>query len=224
MPILEFEETQFPDGISYGAKGGPRFNTGVVVASSGFEQRNVNWTAARGEWDVAHGLKTTAEAAELIAFFRAMRGRATGFRFKDWSDYRHDMTDPLNATPHSFFQGDGVTVNIQLAKVYQVGTSSITRDITKPIDGTFTLYTGAGAPIIWFPLTEVPSSPAAFEYTIDYTTGAILLGGTPPTSAFFTGWTGEFDVPVRFDTDSMDVVIDNFDSHNWQVPVVEIRV
>jgi uncharacterized protein (TIGR02217 family) len=35
----------------------------------------------------------------------------------------------------------------------------------------------------------------------------------------------EFDVPVRFDTDSMAVSIEQFDLHQWSdIPVIEIRV
>jgi uncharacterized protein (TIGR02217 family) len=35
----------------------------------------------------------------------------------------------------------------------------------------------------------------------------------------------EFDVPVRFDTDQMNVTIETYNLGNWgQVPIVEIRV
>jgi uncharacterized protein (TIGR02217 family) len=39
-------------------------------------------------WDVASGLKKQAQIDELIAFIRARRGKAYGFRFKDWTDYK----------------------------------------------------------------------------------------------------------------------------------------
>ena len=38
--------------------------------------------------DVASALKKQAQIDELIAFFRARRGKAYGFRFKDWTDYK----------------------------------------------------------------------------------------------------------------------------------------
>jgi uncharacterized protein (TIGR02217 family) len=35
---------------------------------------------------------------------------------------------------------------------------------------------------------------------------------------------GEFDVPVRFDTDHMAVTIETYQLHNWQqIPIVELR-
>ena len=55
---------------------------------SGYEKRNVNWSEARGRWDVATGLKKPAQIDQLIAFLRARRGRAYGFRFKHWTDYK----------------------------------------------------------------------------------------------------------------------------------------
>jgi uncharacterized protein (TIGR02217 family) len=93
-----FHEVRFPDNIAYGAMGGPEFATTVVVTGAGHEQRNVNWAEARGRWDVASGLKNQTQLDELIAFFRARRGKAYGFQFQNWNDY---MPDALTATPAS---------------------------------------------------------------------------------------------------------------------------
>ena len=82
MEVSSFHEVRFPDNIAYGATGGPEFATTVVATGSGHEKRNVNWSEARGRWDVASGLKKQAQIDELIAFFRARRGKAHGFRFK----------------------------------------------------------------------------------------------------------------------------------------------
>ena len=83
-----FHEVRVPDSIAYGATGGPEFATTVVATSAGHEKRNINWAEARGRWDVASGLKKQAQIDELIAFFRARRGKAYGFRFEDWTDYK----------------------------------------------------------------------------------------------------------------------------------------
>jgi uncharacterized protein (TIGR02217 family) len=85
---MAFHEVRFPDDIAYGATGGPEFATSVVATASGYEQRNINWSAARGRWDVASGLKKQTQLDTLIAFFRARKGRAYGFRFKDWTDFK----------------------------------------------------------------------------------------------------------------------------------------
>lgn len=85
---MAFHEIRFPDDISYGSNGGPEFSTDIIITQGGFEQRNSNWANARAKYNVAHGVKTETQLAELIAFFRARKGRAHGFRFKDWTDYQ----------------------------------------------------------------------------------------------------------------------------------------
>jgi uncharacterized protein (TIGR02217 family) len=65
-----FHEVRFPDNIAYGATGGPEFATTVAATAAGHEKRNVNWSVARGRWDVASGLKEQAQIDELIALFR----------------------------------------------------------------------------------------------------------------------------------------------------------
>jgi uncharacterized protein (TIGR02217 family) len=127
-----FHEVRFPDNIAYGATGGPEFATTVVATGSGHEKRNVNWSEARGRWDVASGLKKQVQIDELIAFFRARRGRAYGFRFKDWTDY--------NAVGQLLGTGDDAQTQFQLVKHYPSGSVIELRTITKPVAGTVKVY------------------------------------------------------------------------------------
>ena len=127
-----FHEVRFPDNIAYGATGGPEFATTVVVTGAGHEQRNVNWAEARGRWDVASGLKNQAQLDELIAFFRARKGKAYGFRFKDWTDYK--------ATGQLIGTGDDAKTQFQLVKRYPSGSVIEVRTITKPVAGTVRVY------------------------------------------------------------------------------------
>jgi hypothetical protein len=105
-----FHEIRFPDNIAYGATGGPEFATTVVATGSGHEKRNVNWAEARGRWDVASGLKKQAQIDELVAFFRARRGKAYGFRFKDRTDSGsvielRTITKPVAGTVKVYLDG-----------------------------------------------------------------------------------------------------------------------
>lgn len=113
---MTFHEIQFPPDIAYGAEGGPQYATTVVATASGFEQRNASWAAARGCWNVASGLKKQSQLDALIAFFRARKGRAYGFRFKDWTDYK--------ATGQALGTGDGTNKSFQLVKTYASGPAS----------------------------------------------------------------------------------------------------
>ena len=130
--MTAFHNVRFPPDISYTATGGPASSTTVFQAASGFEQRNVNWAEARGRWDVASGLKTKDQVATLIAFFRARKGKAHGFRFKDWSDYR--------ATGQLLGTGDGAAQTYPLVKHYASGSVAETRTIAKPVAGTVKVY------------------------------------------------------------------------------------
>ena len=197
-----FHEVQFPPAISYGASGGPGYLTTVVATASGHEYRNANWAAARGRWNVASGLKKREQVAELIAFFRARRGRAHGFRFKDWTDYQ-GLAQVLGT-------GNGSLKTFQLVKNYVSGGVTESRTIAKPVAGTIKVYRNG---------VLVTSG-----VSVDTATGAVTFTTAPGAGVIVTA-DYEFDVPVRFDTDQMNVTIETYDLGTWaQVPIVEIRV
>ena len=197
-----FHEVQFPPDISYGASGGPAYSTTVVAMVSGHEKRNVNWSQARGSWNVANGLKTRDQVAQLIAFFRARKGKAYGFRFKDWTDYQ-GTNQPLGT-------GDGTTRTFPLVKRYASGGETETRVIAKPVAGTVRIYrNGIAMPAGW---------------TVDPATGLVTFTTAPTAGSVLTA-DFEFDVPARFDTDRMDLTAETYDLARWaQIPVVEIRI
>ena len=193
---MSFVEVQFPTDISYGASGGPIFMTDVVATVSGHEQRNSKWSQSRAKYNVASGIKTEAQWQALIAFFRARRGMAIGFRFKDWSDYKAD-NQPLKSLGGNEYQ---------LVKQYVSGAAVYERDITKPVSGSVKLYED--------------SILQASGWNIDTATGIITTSLSGTLTADF-----EFDVPVRFDTDEMSISMDSFDAGNWgSIPLIEVRV
>lgn len=199
---MTFHEVRFPDDIAYGATGGPAYSTTVVATASGFEQRNMNWSAARGAWDVSSGLKRQSQLDILISFFRTRKGKACGFRFKDWTDYK--------ATGQLLGTGNGANKVFQLVKIYASGAGSETRTITKPVLGTVKPYLGG---IL-----------QASGWSINTATGVLTFSTAPAQGVAVTA-DFEFDVPVRFDTDSMEVTIENFNLNEWSsIPIVEIRV
>jgi uncharacterized protein (TIGR02217 family) len=196
-----------------GAVGGPRFSTTVTVLSGGAEQRNINWQHSRGEWDVSHGLKTEQQVDDLLAFFHARAGKAFGFRFKDWSDYRLprwiDVPGDLAPIP-VVFTTDGTTRTFQIVKVYGDTAGFYVRPITKPVAGTVqVLHNGV----------------QTFDFTVDFTTGIVTLGtAISGTTGHQIALVCEFDVPCRFDTDDMKLTTTMVDNFSWStIPVVETR-
>ncbi len=167
----------------------------------GHEKRNVNWAEARGRWDVASGLKKQAQIDELIAFFRARRGKAYGFRFKDWTDYK--------ATGQLLGTGDDAQTQFQLVKHYPSGSVIEVRTITKPVAGTVKVY--------------LDGVEQLSGWSVDTTTGLVTFSTAPALGVEVTA-DFEFDVPVRFDTDHMAVTIETYRLHDWQqIPIVELR-
>jgi len=199
-----FDEVQFPPSLALGAAGGPQFSTQVVILGSGYEARNQNWEASRGSWDAGTGLRTPAQMAVIIAFFRARWGKARGFRFKDWSDYTATSQTATGTV------GSGNTV-FQLAKAYSSGGKTYIREIQKPVDGTIQIW-----------LNSVLKT-AGTDYTIDYTTGLVTFESAP---AYAPIWSGQFDTPARFDTDQLDVsVVDPMgNARIARLPILEIRI
>lgn len=156
---MAFLETpRFPESISVGATGGANFKTDIVTVSSGFEQRNVTWAEARASYDVSHSVKENEDLYAIIKFFRAVKGRAHGFRFKDWADYQCDTTEGI------LEEGVGTgKPSYQLVKKYAAGALYDVRDIRKPVAGTVKVYRNS----ILQTLTT--------NYTIDTTTGIITF-------------------------------------------------
>lgn len=208
MPLTQtFVETRFPVNISYGSMGGSGFNTTIFETTSGYEQRNVNWSKSRGKWDVSHAIKTKSDMDEVVAFFMAMQGRALSFRFKDWADFQ--IANQLLAP------GDGVTTDFQLIKVYSdpQGKVKYTRTINKPDATTLLTVTINGVPV---PVTSVTlnASNGIFSFIVPPAVGAAIIVQYV-----------EFDVPVRFDTDELNIKQDFFQVETWDgIKLIEVRL
>ena len=83
-----FLNIRFPEDISYGAIGGPNFNTSIETSNNGYETRFINWLEPKSKYNVSHCIKNRQQIERLIAFFYITRGKGCSFRFKDWLDYR----------------------------------------------------------------------------------------------------------------------------------------
>ena len=199
---MDFEEVQFPSDISYGATGGATFLTDVAATISGYEQRNSKWSQARAKYNIATGIKEESQWEALIAFFRTRKGKAVGFRFKDWSDYK--------AEAQEIGLGDDSATDFQLVKIYTSGSVSVSRDITKPVAGTVKIYVDA----------VLQSSGVS----VDTATGIVSFSTAPADGEIITA-DFEFDVPVRFDTDDFSFSVDSYNAGNWNsIPLIEVRI
>jgi uncharacterized protein (TIGR02217 family) len=210
-----FHDTRFPTAISRAAHGGPERRTDVVVLGSGAEERNARWADSRRSYNAGYGVKSLNDLHAVIAFFEERRGRLHGFRWRDPSDWKSCAPE---STPTALDQqigiGNGTASAFQLTKTYGSAFNPWTRDIKKPVTGTV-LVAVAGV-----------VQTAGTAYTIDYATGVItFLAGHIPASAAAITAGFEFDVPVRFDSDKLEINVQGV--HHGaipSIPIVEIRV
>lgn len=210
---MAFHEIRFPANLSFGSVGGPERRTEIVTLTNGFEERNTPWAHSRRRYDAGVGLRSLDDVETLIAFFEARAGQLHGFRWKDWSDYKSCVP---TGTPRPLDQligtGDGVTRVFQLQKTYVSGLQSYARPIRKPVGGTVSVA-----------VAEDPKIEG-LEFSVDVESGEVTFVlppelGTRVTAGF------EFDVPVRFDTDTIQTSVASFQAGDVpNVPVVEIRL
>lgn len=212
--VAEFHEVRFPLDVALGSRGGPRRRTDVVTLASGREQRNARWAHSLRRYDAGLGVRTLDALHAVIAFFEERRGRLYGFRFRDRLDCR---SGPPSQTPTPFDQrlgtGDGAKATFELIKTYGAAHAPYTRRIAKPVDGSVRVA-----------VNDVPQ-PAS-RFACDVAAGLVTFapGFVPPAgAAVMAGY--EFDVPVRFDTDDLDIDLSAFEAGEIpKIPLVEIVV
>ena len=207
---MAFHEVRFPDNIGLGARGGPERRTQIVELASGDEERNASWANSRRRYDVAYGIRRADDLAAVVAFFEARNGRLHGFRFKDWADYKSGQPSGTpSPTDQAIGTGDGTTTTFQLVKRYSSGSQTWTRAIAKPVAGTVRI--------------ALDGTEQAGGWSIDTTSGLVSFDTAPASGVAVTAGF-EFDVPVRFDSDTLDVTLDIERLGSiTSIPLLEIR-
>lgn len=207
-----FHEVRFPLRLALGVSGGPVRRTDIVSLSNGREQRNARWQQARRSYDAGSGIKSVDDLYEVLAFFEARLGQLFGFRFRDPIDFK--SCGPLQA-PSAGDQliglGDGTRASFPLTKTYADPAAGAVRMIAKPVAGTVTVSV---AGIV----------QASNRYVCNHETGLVtFLPGFVPVAGAAVRAGYEFDVPVRFDTDRIDVNLSGFQAGRIPtIPLTEI--
>jgi uncharacterized protein (TIGR02217 family) len=204
--VTPFDDVPFPIEIGQDASVGPSFSTNIVTSASGREARNANWAQARLRFDAGPGVRGESELQTLLAFFRARRGAAIGFRFRDpYDNSSSGMTAPPTPTDQQIGTGDGATSRFTLRKRYGGGED---RRITRPVTGSVRVAVGG---------VEL-----ATGWTVE--DGGVVQFATAPASGASVTAGFLFDVPVRFAEDRIEVNRSTFLAGEApSVPLVEIR-
>ena len=207
----DFHEVRFPLDVSLGSRGGPVRRTDIVTLASGREHRNSRWASSRRRYDAGLGVRTVDTLHAVIAFFEERRGKLYGFRFRDRTDWRSgEPSKEPTPLDQRIGTGDGTTKNFQLVKTYGSSFAPYVRTITKPVGGSVNVA------------VDGVEQEVGAAFNCDPTTGLVTFAEAPPAEAVITAGFA-FDVPVRFDTDELDIDLSTFEAGGIpQIPLIEI--
>lgn len=203
-----FDDVIYPFALGRNTSVAPEFSTSIAVTSSGHERRNSLWSDARVQFDVGPGIRSEGELGELIAFFRARRGPARGFRISDPFDHSSNgMTGSPTMLDQLLGTGDGTSAEFQLVKRYGGISDPQVRPITRPRGETVIVSVDGTAVNDWFLGDQ-----------------GKLIFNTAPTEGAEIRAGFLFDVPVRFAEDRLDISSANFAAGEApSVPLIELR-
>jgi uncharacterized protein (TIGR02217 family) len=202
-PFLD--NAEFPGTPSYGFISQPMYKTEIVVTATGRQERFRLWEYPLHRYTVTIGPRMEGEISELLSFYHAVGGEYSGFRFRDWANYKSCLIDDTPAATDQPLVQIGTSLAYQLVKEYTIGGQTQQRIITKPVASTI--------------LVAQNSVPTTTGWTLNASTGIITFGSapTPPVT-----WGGLFDVPVRFDGD-FPISLDNFRVQTVSFSLEELR-
>ena len=101
-----FDDVLFPLALGREAEVSPGFSTAIATSAGGHEARTASWAEARTSYDVGPGVRSEADIATLLDFFRARMGPARGFRLRDPFD--------SSGVDEALGTGDGVATRFAL--------------------------------------------------------------------------------------------------------------
>jgi uncharacterized protein (TIGR02217 family) len=197
---MPFHNIRFPLDVALGARGGPERATDIVTLASGREERNSRWAQSRRRYNAGYGVKSRADMQAVLAFFEERRGRFHSFLWRDALDHSSNG-------PQALGTGDGASVTFQLSKAYGASFDPYVRPITKPVAET---------------VTVTIDGVATDAFTVNETTGVVTFDDPPADGAVLLA-EFEFDVPVRFDMDRLDIELSSFDAADAPaIPLIEV--
>lgn len=206
--VQAFDAVDFPLSIGREAMVVTEFSTQIVASPSGHEQRASEWAEARMCYDAGPGVRSESDVRTLAAFFRARRGAARAFRFRDPFDQSSAADGGAPGVGDQFLgTGDGSRRRFALVKRYGAGAAVQERAIRLPVAGSVCVsVNGVGT--------------TAFALTAD---GEVLMDAAPAAGAVVrAGYL--FDVPVRFAEDRLEASRATFLAGEIaSVPLVEVR-
>jgi uncharacterized protein (TIGR02217 family) len=207
--IIPDPAERFPSCPTFGFVAEPNYLVKITSREGGYERRQRVWSRPLSKYTgVPFGDQPQADIEQILYFWHAMGGMWSGFRFKDWVDYKSCRLDATPApTDMPLIMSGDSPASFRLLKEYVAGSTIQQREITRPRGSTIMIANSSGA--------------EQSDWTLDEATGLVTIGGgfvgTPAS------WGGEFEVWARFDA-QFNPAISNFNIMNVSVQLAEIRV
>lgn len=178
----------FPRDVAQGCQGVMMRRDELVTLASGREEVNQRWRHARRSWNAGLAIRSADDLSEVLDLWEEAAGRVHSFRFRDWLDFKSCKP---SAAPAALDQvlgtGDGSTRSFQMVKTYGAA-----RPYVRPIE----------LPRLSSVLVGVGGSPRAEGWSLS-PIGGVLTFDAPPSPGSLVTAGYMFDVPVRFEADSI---------------------
>lgn len=199
-----------------GASGGPQYaNTIARNEGTGIRKTNISRFDFQQVWQLQSDLLTSTQLNYFMEFWSGGFGSAYGFRCVIVSDFY--VVDEVIGT------GNAVQTVFPLYRTYmRPGAShSYVRRIIKPVvnsllgGGGVSIYEPNGVTARVIPsirgqglgvpaFTVKKDGVSTTAYTVDNTTGNITFT-TAPANGVVVSWSGEYDTPMAFDSNSLQL-------------------
>lgn len=201
------DNIRLPQDIERGVKGGPQFNTSVLMTDGGNIDTNQNWQYPLYRGNIGYGVQTKDNLDTVINFFWARRGRWRGFLFRDWSDFKLVNQPVLGAV-------NGSNKDYQIIRRYTDSVLPFDRIITRPLEN------GTGEPTLHVSVDGVQINLSLWSLQ----PGGIVRFTVAPTVGQVITVNGVFDIPVQFATDFLEQEMWLEDVGSIpNIPIIEVR-
>lgn len=165
------------------SQGGAFWHTRITALASGHEARSTRQAYPVRQWQFGPGVLEAGALDHLVRFFDARRGRLHGFLFAD---------PLLSGSVHRADQcvADGVSPDVQLVREAGDAIAPLRLPVHKPRASTVQIY--------------VDDQRQDTGWSLEPHTGRVVFASPPPDGAMIRA-SFEFDLPVRFDVDQLEI-------------------
>ncbi len=199
---MSFVDTRFPERWALDAVRAIRWQNEIGATRNQRERRNTPFATARYSWDLSMAAHMSSQRAQFDNWFLAMWGQEHTFPFRDPADY--------TLAAQTIALGTGALKTFQIIKSHTIGATTYDRNITTPVTATVQVW--------------INGALQSSGWTVSRTTGIITFASAPAEDAVIAA-ACQFDVPVRFNQDSLEWAIADKNTANgyiWTCPGLKL--